>query len=121
MSRLADSNPTRKNGKVPGSALWADRTGKDRIGHFPHAEATIHRRLLEEAKCVALVHPITVDKDALRALDLLLPRFFAGLPVDVEFLAGLGYGGLLNAGMQFRFPPYGRRLKPAARPSTRSG
>ena len=46
--------------------------------------------------------------------------FTAGA-VALEFLAGLGYGGLLNAGMQFRFPPYGRRLKPAARPSTRSG
>lgn len=41
--------------------------------------------------------------------DLLLPRLFAGLPVDADFLAGLGHGGLLTGEMRFRFPPYGRR------------
>lgn len=41
--------------------------------------------------------------------DILLPRLFAGLPVDADFLAGLGHGGLLTSEMRFRFPPYGRR------------
>jgi molybdopterin biosynthesis enzyme len=41
--------------------------------------------------------------------DILLPRLFTGLPVDADFLASLGYGGLLTSDMRFRFPPYGRR------------
>jgi len=45
--------------------------------------------------------------------DILLPRFFTGLPVDADFLASLGHGGLLSSDMRFRFPPYGhRRLTP---------
>ena len=40
------------------------------------------------------------------ALDLLLVRRFAGLPLDPGFLAGLGYGGLLATEMAWRFPRY---------------
>jgi hypothetical protein len=40
------------------------------------------------------------------ALDLLLVRRFAGLPLDASFLAGLGHGGLLAADMSWRFPRY---------------
>jgi len=46
---------------------------------------------------------------AATVFDLLLPRLFAGLPVDPDFLASLGHGGLLTSDMRFRFPPYGRR------------
>jgi hypothetical protein len=38
--------------------------------------------------------------------DILLPRYFAGLPVDSRFLASLGHGGMLTKGMKFRFPAY---------------
>jgi hypothetical protein len=38
--------------------------------------------------------------------DILLPRYFAGLPVDREYLSGLGHGGMLNKLMKFRFPTY---------------
>ena len=40
------------------------------------------------------------------ALDLLLVRRFAGLPLDPGFLAGLGHGGLLATEMAWRFPRY---------------
>jgi hypothetical protein len=39
-------------------------------------------------------------------LDLILPRFFTGQQVDARMLAALGYGGLLNKGMAYRFPDY---------------
>ncbi len=45
------------------------------------------------------------------ALDLLLPRVFAGLPVDADYLASLGHGGMLTSEMQFRFPKYLRRSR----------
>jgi hypothetical protein len=38
--------------------------------------------------------------------DLVLPRFLAGLPVDSDWLAGLGHGGLLTRDVAARFPPY---------------
>jgi hypothetical protein len=38
--------------------------------------------------------------------DLVLPRLLAGLPVDTEWLAGLGHGGLLTRDVAARFPPY---------------
>ena len=41
------------------------------------------------------------------AFDIILARHFAGLPVDREFLAGLGHGGLLTGAARFRFPRYG--------------
>jgi hypothetical protein len=40
------------------------------------------------------------------ALDLLLVQRFAGLPLDADFLAGLGHGGLLAGEMAWRFPRY---------------
>jgi Probable molybdopterin binding domain len=43
------------------------------------------------------------------ALDLLLTRCFAGEPLDVDFLAGLGHGGLLGPQMAWRFPSYEER------------
>ncbi|MGE3798033.1 MAG: hypothetical protein AB7G88_09335 [Thermomicrobiales bacterium] len=38
--------------------------------------------------------------------DLILPWIMAGERVHAEDVAGLGYGGLLDNDMQFRFPPY---------------
>ena len=40
------------------------------------------------------------------ALDLLLPRFLSGREVRSEDIAELGYGGLLDKDMAFRFPNY---------------
>jgi hypothetical protein len=39
-------------------------------------------------------------------LDLLLPRFMAGLPVRAADIAALGHGGVLSRDMAFRFPTY---------------
>jgi hypothetical protein len=39
--------------------------------------------------------------------DLVLPWIMAGERVTSDDIAGLGYGGLLEREMQFRFPPYG--------------
>lgn len=39
------------------------------------------------------------------ALDLLLARLAAGGELDLDFLAGLGHGGLLASEMGWRFPP----------------
>jgi hypothetical protein len=38
--------------------------------------------------------------------DLVLPAIMAGERVTSNDLAALGYGGLLDRDMQFRFPPY---------------
>jgi molybdopterin biosynthesis enzyme len=38
--------------------------------------------------------------------DLILPLVMAGERVTLDDLAELGYGGLLDRGMSFRFPPY---------------
>jgi hypothetical protein len=38
--------------------------------------------------------------------DLILPWVMAGERVTAADLSGLGYGGLLDRDMQFRFPPY---------------
>jgi hypothetical protein len=38
--------------------------------------------------------------------DLILPWLMAGERVTLDDLAGLGFGGLLDRGMAFRFPPY---------------
>jgi hypothetical protein len=40
-------------------------------------------------------------------LDLVLPRLFAGEPIDKVDLAALGHGGMLGREMAFRFPQYG--------------
>ena len=39
-------------------------------------------------------------------LDLVMPRLFAGEPIEREDLARLGHGGMLGREMAFRFPPY---------------
>ena len=46
--------------------------------------------------------------------DLVLPRLLAGLPVDSEWLAGLGHGGLLTRDVAARFPPYRPRQERGA-------
>ncbi|CAN5901509.1 molybdopterin-binding protein [soil metagenome] len=38
--------------------------------------------------------------------DLILPWIMAGERVSTDDVSGLGYGGLLDRDMQFRFPPY---------------
>lgn len=38
--------------------------------------------------------------------DLLMPYLFAGIEVTNELIARLGHGGLLDRGMDWRFPPY---------------
>lgn len=38
--------------------------------------------------------------------DLLMPYIFAGVDVTNELIANLGHGGLLDRGMDWRFPPY---------------
>ncbi len=40
------------------------------------------------------------------ALDLLIARLHAGLPLDAEYLASLGHGGLLGREAAWRIPPY---------------
>lgn len=40
------------------------------------------------------------------ALDLLLARLHAGLPLDPAYLASLGHGGLLGKEAAWRIPPY---------------
>jgi hypothetical protein len=40
------------------------------------------------------------------ALDLLLARLHAGLPLDPGYLASLGHGGLLGREAAWRIPPY---------------
>lgn len=40
------------------------------------------------------------------ALDLLLARLHAGLPLDAAYLASLGHGGLLGKEAAWRIPPY---------------
>lgn len=49
-------------------------------------------------------------------LDLILPRVFAGEPIDRATLVALGPGGLLTRDQAFRFPPYGDRRRPADPP-----
>jgi hypothetical protein len=46
--------------------------------------------------------------------DLVMPRLLAGLPVDSEWLAGLGHGGLLTRDVAARFPPYRSRQERGA-------
>ena len=45
------------------------------------------------------------------ALDLLLMRCFAGEPLDAEFLAGLGHGGLLQSEGSWRIPACDRQVE----------
>jgi hypothetical protein len=40
------------------------------------------------------------------ALDLLIARLHAGLPLDAGYLATLGHGGLLGKEAAWRIPPY---------------
>jgi hypothetical protein len=46
--------------------------------------------------------------------DLVLPRLLAGLPVDSDWLASLGHGGLLTRDVAARFPPYRARQERGA-------
>jgi len=46
--------------------------------------------------------------------DLVLPRLLAGLPVDSDWLAELGHGGLLTRDVAARFPPYRPRQERGA-------
>jgi hypothetical protein len=39
-------------------------------------------------------------------VDVVLPWFMTGERVEPDTLAALGFGGLLDWGMVFRFPPY---------------
>jgi hypothetical protein len=48
------------------------------------------------------------------ALDLLLVRRFAGEPLDADYFAGLGHGGLLGSEASWRIPAYGVALDPDA-------
>jgi hypothetical protein len=42
--------------------------------------------------------------------DLVLPWIMAGERVELDDMAALGYGGLLDRGMSYRFPPYEAEL-----------
>jgi len=48
------------------------------------------------------------------ALDLLIARLHAGLPLDPAYLASLGHGGLLGKEAAWRIPPYEAALGDAA-------
>ena len=71
----------------PGSTYWLARAGQVPV--------------LGLSSCGMFSHATVFD--------ILLPRFFAGLAVDADFLASLGHGGLLTSDTRFRFPPYGQR------------
>ncbi|SRR5579884_115626 len=44
--------------------------------------------------------------------DLILPKILAHGKIELEEIAGLGHGGILNRDMMFRFPPYERESAP---------
>lgn len=96
---------------TPLRALLAAGGSLVRQGVPAHPGSTYWVAQIEE-KPVLGVGSCGMFSDA-TVFDLLLPRFFAGLPLDVDFLASLGHGGLLTSEMRFRFPPYGRRRVPA--------
>lgn len=73
----------------PGSTYWLARVGETPV--------------LGLSSCGTFSHATVFD--------ILLPRFFASLPVDAHFLATLGHGGLLTPDMRFRFLPYERRRR----------
>ena len=76
----------------PGSLLWLARIGVVPVVGMPSC---------------GLFSRATV-------FDLVLPRLLAGLPVDSEWLAGLGHGGLLTRDVAARFPPYRPRQERGA-------
>lgn len=76
----------------PGSLLWLARIGDTSVIGMPSC---------------GLFSRATV-------FDLVLPRLLAGLPVDSEWLAGLGHGGLLTRDVAARFPPYRPRQERGA-------
>jgi hypothetical protein len=47
-------------------------------------------------------------------VDLLLPRVLAGEHLTAADLAAIGHGGLMEHGMEWRFPPYARAQRGAA-------
>jgi molybdopterin biosynthesis enzyme len=76
----------------PGSLLWLARIGGIPVVGMPSC---------------GLFSRATV-------FDLVLPRLLAGLPVDSEWLASLGHGGLLTRDVAARFPPYRPRQERGA-------
>jgi len=68
----------------PGSLFWIAY-----VGHVP---------LFGLSSCEMFSHKTV--------LDLILPRLFAGEPIESDDLARLGHGGMLGREMAFRFPPY---------------
>ena len=76
----------------PGSLLWLARIGDTPIIGMPSC---------------GLFSRATV-------FDLVLPRLLARLPVDSEWLASLGHGGLLTRDVAARFPPYRPRQERGA-------
>ena len=76
----------------PGSLLWLGRLGRVPVVGMPSC---------------GLFSRATV-------FDLVLPRLLAGLPVDSQWLASLGMGGLLTRDVAARFPPYRPRQERGA-------
>ena len=76
----------------PGSLLWLARIGDTPVIGMPSC---------------GLFSRATV-------FDLVLPRLLAGMPVDSEWLASLGHGGLLTRDVAARFPPYRARQERGA-------
>ncbi len=76
----------------PGSLLWLARLGGVPVVGMPSC---------------GLFSRATV-------FDLVMPRLLAGLPVDSDWLASLGHGGLLTRDVAARFPPYRSRQERGA-------
>lgn len=76
----------------PGSLLWLARVGSVPVIGMPSCGLFSRATLF----------------------DLALARVFAGLPVDTNWLAGLGAGGLLTRDSSWRFPPYRARAERGA-------
>ncbi len=72
----------------PGSMLWLGHAGRTTFLGLPTCGAY----------------------SRVTAADLLLPWLLAGEPPTRRTVARLGHGGILTRDMQFRFPPYARRL-----------
>jgi len=68
----------------PGSLFWIAYVGKVPLFGLSSCEMFSHKTVL----------------------DLILPRLFAGEPIESDDLARLGHGGMLGREMAFRFPPY---------------
>jgi hypothetical protein len=69
----------------PGSLFWMAYAGETPLFGLSSCEMFSHKTIL----------------------DVVLPRVFAGEPLRREHIVHLGYGGLLEVGMDWRFPSYG--------------